>query len=113
MATNWRGHIRAACALIVATGLVAATSGTTPARAAGGAEIVAHNGGTAWGPESTLAAFGHDIDVHAYGIEFAVRFRREVRPTLRRRPDPEPGPDPVLYRSALGIDQVVHPCQTR
>src|SRR5882757_1101851 len=82
MATNWRGHIRAACALIVATGLVAATSGTTPARAAGGAEIVAHNGGTAWGPESTLAAFGHDIDVHAYGIEFAVRFSRDGVPVV-------------------------------
>lgn len=82
MARNWRGYIRAAWALSVATGLVAATSGTAPARAAGVAEIVAHNGGTARAPESTLAAFGHDIDVHAYGIEFAVRFSRDGVPVV-------------------------------
>jgi glycerophosphoryl diester phosphodiesterase len=72
----------AAALLTAALGIAATASSTSTAAAAGDTEIVAHNGGTAWGPESTLAAFGHDIDVQATGIEFAVRFTRDGVPVV-------------------------------
>jgi Glycerophosphoryl diester phosphodiesterase family len=82
MASDRRHRIGGVCALTVAMGVAGTMSGTASARAAGGGEVVAHNGGTAWAPESTLAAFGHDIDVGAYGIEFAVRFSSDGVPVV-------------------------------
>jgi glycerophosphoryl diester phosphodiesterase len=82
MGTKHRNRILVTSVLTAAVGLAATVSGTATARAGGDTEIVAHNGGTAWGPESTLAAFGHDIDVDATGIEFAVRFTRDGVPVV-------------------------------
>jgi glycerophosphoryl diester phosphodiesterase len=82
MANNRWVRVGGVCALTAATGLAATMSGTASARAAGVGKVVAHNGGTVWGPESTLAAFGHDIDVGAYGIEFAVRFSSDGVPVV-------------------------------
>jgi len=82
MASNRRHRIGGVCVLAAAVGLAATMSGTASARPAGVGEVVAHNGGTAWAPESTLAAFGHDIDVGVYGIEFAVRFSSDGVPVV-------------------------------
>lgn len=75
-----------------ATGIVALTSlaaGTAlsfspPADAATGSSvrIFAHRGGTKAGPEATMAAFQHVIDVKADGIEFDVRFTKDGVPVL-------------------------------
>jgi glycerophosphoryl diester phosphodiesterase len=82
MGTNRRNRILGRSVLTLAIGLAATVSSTAPTSAADDTEIVAHNGGTAWGPESTLASFGHDIDVDATGIEFAVRFTRDGVPVV-------------------------------
>jgi glycerophosphoryl diester phosphodiesterase len=82
MGTNRRNRILGRSVLTLAMALAATISGTAGTRAVADTEIVAHNGGTAWGPESTLASFGHDIDVEATGIEFAVRFTRDGVPVV-------------------------------
>jgi glycerophosphoryl diester phosphodiesterase len=82
MGTNRSSRILATSLLTAAIAVAATASSTATARASGDTEIVAHNGGTAWGPESTLPAFGHDIDVQASGIEFAVRFTRDNVPVV-------------------------------
>lgn len=45
-------------------------------------EVIAHRGGTEWGPESTLATFRHAIEVGSDAIELDVRFTRDGVPVV-------------------------------
>jgi hypothetical protein len=56
--------------------------GLLSASAAHRLEIVAHRGGSEWGPESTLVDFGHAIRAGADAIEFDIRLTRDRVPVV-------------------------------
>lgn len=59
-------------------------AGAKPQRAAWAErlEVIAHRGGTEWGPESTLAAVRHAIGVGTDALELDVRFTRDGVPVI-------------------------------
>lgn len=53
--------------------------------------VVAHRGGTVWGPESTLTTFDHALDIGADALEFDVHFTKDDVPVVLH--------DPTLQRT--------------
>jgi glycerophosphoryl diester phosphodiesterase len=69
---------------LAATLLVSGALGTVPAEAASvaGLQVVAHRGGTVWGPELTLATFRHAAEVGSDAVEVDVRFTKDGYPVV-------------------------------
>jgi glycerophosphoryl diester phosphodiesterase len=77
-----RGSVKAAALAIALTGATFTVASSSGAATIPHADVIAHNGGEAWGPESTLPSFGHAISQGVDGIEFDVRFTRDQVPIV-------------------------------
>lgn len=79
--TLCRRATRGALIAGLATGV--ALAGTPAAQAAAADwQVVAHRGGSVWGPEHTRATFKHMLDVGADSVEFDVQYTKDRVPVV-------------------------------